>query len=422
MASAGIPTASLITTIVAGISLAFVFGLIANRLRLPPLVGYLIAGVVIGPHTPGFVANQSLASELAEIGIILLMFGVGLHFSFKSLLSVGKIVVPGALIQGVLATAMGAALAYTLHWPPAAALVFGLALSTASTVVLLRVLEEHGLLQTNEGQIAVGWLVVEDLAMVLVLVLLPVLADILKTSGLPAADPLIAPLGLGAWGVVIFALLKLAAFIGLMLVIGRRAIPWILNHVVHSGSQELFRLAVVAIALGVAFGASRLFGVSLALGAFFAGMVLNGSEFSHKAADESLPLRDVFAVLFFVSVGMLANPAILLTHPVAVILTVLIILIGKSVVAFVLAILLGQTRRTALTISASLAQIGEFSFILAELGVMLHLLPHDGRDLVIAGAIVSIILNSAVFSQSKWWRPSDKPSISHNDTLSLPQS
>jgi CPA2 family monovalent cation:H+ antiporter-2 len=386
----------LIATIVAGIGLAFVFGTIANRLRLPPLVGYLLAGILVGPHTPGFVADQALAPELAEIGVILLMFGVGLHFSLKELLSVRAIAVPGALVQIAVATAMGAGLAWWMGWPLGSEIVFGIALSVASTVVLLRALQERDLVQTDRGRIAVGWLIVEDLAMVLVLVLLPVLAGALGTT--PGAGESAATL----WLTLGFTLVKLVAFVALMLVVGRRVIPWILNYVAGTGSHELFRLAVLAIALGVAFGAAKLFGVSLALGAFFAGMILGESELSQRAADESLPLRDAFAVLFFVSVGMLFDPLSVVHYPLLILATLLIIVVGKSIVAFLIVLAFGRGRKTALTIAASLAQVGEFSFILAELGVNLRLLPEHGRDLILAGAILSILLNPLAFAAVDW--------------------
>ncbi len=395
----------LIATIVIGLGLAFVFGTIANRLRLPPLVGYLVAGVLAGPHTPGFVADQSLAPELAELGVILLMFGVGLHFSLKDLLSVRAIAVPGAILQIAVATAMGAALAWWMNWPLGAALVFGSALSVASTVVLLRAMQERHLMQTERGRIAVGWLIVEDLAMVVTLVLLPALASVLGTSDAASHEPLAARFGLGIWAVLGLTLVKLIAFVALMLVVGRRVIPWILHYVAHTGSRELFRLAVLAIALGVAFGATQLFGVSLALGAFFAGLILSESELSHRAAEETLPLRDAFAVLFFVSVGMLFDPSSLFHEPLPILATLLIIVIGKSAIAFLIVLVFGYPLGTALTISASLAQIGEFSFILAELGVGLNLLPQQGRDLILAGAILSILLNPVAFAAVDWLRP-----------------
>ena len=392
----------LIATIVAGLGLAFIFGALANRFRIPPLVGYLVAGVLVGPHTPGFVADQGLALELAEIGVILLMFGVGLHFSLKDLLSVRAIAVPGAVVQIAFATLLGWGLAWMLGWSNGAGLVFGLALSVASTVVLLRALQERRMLETERGRIAVGWLIVEDLAMVLALVLLPALAGVLGGNGggheeQEAQRILSLQFDFGLWGVLAITLLKVAAFVAFMLVVGRRVIPWILHYVAHTGSRELFRLSVLAIALGVAFGAASLFGVSLALGAFFAGMVMSESELSHQAAEESLPLRDAFSVLFFVSVGMLFNPASLFTETWPILATLFIIVIGKSVAAFLIVIAFRYPVGTALIISASLAQIGEFSFILAELGVGLGLLPEQGRDLILAGAILSILLNPVAF-------------------------
>ncbi len=391
----------LISTIVGGLVLAFVFGAIANRFRLPPLVGYLFAGILVGPYTPGFVADQSLAPELAEIGVILLMFGVGLHFSLKDLLSVRGIAVPGAIVQIGFATLLGWGMGTLMGWPLGGSLVFGLALSVASTVVLLKALQERRLVDTERGKIAVGWLIVEDLAMVLALVLIPALASIGGEAAHP--DPVaiavaqLFDIELGITGIIGVTLLKVAAFLGLMLIIGRRVIPAILHRIAHSGSRELFRLGVLAIALGVAFGAAKLFGVSLALGAFFAGMILSESELSHRAAQESLPLRDAFAVLFFVSVGMLFDPTIVLSSPLTLLGTVFIIVIGKSIAAFLIVMAFRHTAATALTISASLAQIGEFSFILAELGVGLNLLPEEGRDLILAGAIISIILNPLMF-------------------------
>ncbi|WFU02405.1 cation:proton antiporter [Rhizobium sp. CB3171] len=399
----------LISTIVMGLVLAFIFGAIANRFKLPPLVGYLIAGVLAGPHTPGFVADQSLAPELAEIGVILLMFGVGLHFSLKDLLSVRGIAVPGAIVQIAFATLLGWGLGALMGWPLGGSLVFGLALSVASTVVLLKALQERRLVESDRGKIAVGWLIVEDLAMVLALVLIPAAASI-SADGHGTAEPLSAGLSrllgldLGITGIIGMTLLKVAAFVGLMLVVGRRIIPWILHRIAHTGSRELFRLGVLAIALGVAFGAAKLFGVSLALGAFFAGMILSESELSHRAAQESLPLRDAFAVLFFVSVGMLFDPNILIDNPLPLLATVFIIVIGKSVAAFFIVLAFRKPISTALTISASLAQIGEFSFILAALGFDLGLLPGEGRDLILGGAIISIILNPLVFIACDWLR------------------
>jgi len=381
----------LMSTIVVGLVLAFALGTLAQRFKISPLVGYLLAGVIMGPFTPGYVADQNLANELAEIGIILLMFGVGLHFSLKDLLSVRAIAIPGAIAQIAVATLLGMGLSYALGWSIGAGLVFGLALSVASTVVLLRALQERRLVDTERGRIAIGWLIVEDIAMVLTLVLLPALAGILKGEAATAS------LSALAWPLMV-TLGKVAAFVVFMLVVGRRVIPWMLHYVAHTGSRELFRLAVFAISLGVAFGAAVLFDVSFALGAFFAGMILSESELSHRAAQETLPLRDAFAVLFFVSVGMLVDPAIAVRDPLQLIATVLIILVGKSAAAFVIVRLFGHPTSTALTISASLAQIGEFSFILAGLGVSLALLPAEGRDLVLAGSIVSILLNPVCFA------------------------
>jgi monovalent cation:H+ antiporter-2, CPA2 family len=379
----------LITTIVAALTLAWIFAAVAHRLKLPPLVGYLLAGIVIGPFTPGYVADQNLAGQLAEIGVILLMFGVGLHFSLEDLLSVRKIAIPGAIAQIVCATLLGMGLAAWLGWPIGAGLVFGLALSVASTVVLLRALQERRLIETERGRIAVGWLIVEDIAMVLALVLVPVIAGLLQ--GERGASPADMARALGLTGA------KIAAFVAIMLIVGKRVIPWILHYMAHTGSRELFRLSVLVIALGAAFGAAELFGVSLALGAFFAGMILSESKLSQQAATETLPLRDAFAVLFFVSVGMLFDPMILIREPVPLAATLLIILIGKSLAAYGIVRAFGYPNTTALTISASLAQIGEFSFILANLGVGLALLPEQGRDLILAGAIISILLNPFLF-------------------------
>jgi CPA2 family monovalent cation:H+ antiporter-2 len=385
----------LIATVVVGLVLAFVFGAAAQRVRMSPLVGYLLAGVVVGPYTPGIVADQGLASALAEIGVILLMFGVGLHFSLGSLLSVRSIAVPGAIIQMAVATLLGMGLARLQGWPSEAGFIFGLALSVPSTVVMTRTLQERRLIETTRGRIAVGWLVVEDLIMVLVLVLIPPITDLLRGS-----TPVDA---ISPWQrqdiVSTFALTlgQVAAFVALMVIVGRRVIPWILHYVAHTGSRELFRLSVLAIALGVAYGATELFGISFALGAFFAGMMLHESPLSQRAAEESLPLRDAFAVLFFVSVGMLFDPSILVRAPILVIATLFVILIGNSATAFGIMRLLGYPMRTALTVAASLAQIGEFSFILAGLGVALDILPAAGRDLVLAGALISIIGNPVFF-------------------------
>ncbi len=388
----------LITTIVAGLGLAFVFGAIAQRLRVSPLVGYLLAGVAVGPFTPGFVADPALAAELAEIGVILLMFGVGLHFSLRDLLSVRAIALPGALVQIGAATLFGLGLALSMGWTLGAGLVFGLSLSVASTVVLMRAIQERRLVETERGRIAVGWLIVEDLAMILALVLLPALAAVFGGSNDSiAAEPLAARLGLGLAGVLVFTFVKVGFFVALMLAIGRRVIPRILHYIAHTGSRELFRLAVLAIALSVAFGAAKLFGVSFALGAFFAGMILSESALSQRAAEESLPLRDAFAVLFFVSVGMLFDPSSVIRQPWPMVATLFIIVVGKSLAAFLIVLAFRHPIATALTISASLAQVGEFSFILAEFGVNLKLLPSQGRDLILAGAILSILLNPLMF-------------------------
>lgn len=395
----------LIAIIVAGLGLAFVFGALAQRLRISPLVGYLLAGVAAGPFTPGFVGDQNLANELAEIGVILLMFGVGLHFSLKDLLSVKAIAVPGAVVQIGIATLLGLGLGTWLGWSWFSGAVFGLALSTASTVVLLRSLQERRLVQTERGRIAVGWLIVEDIAMVLALVLLPVLAEIINGTPSGGSAPLATRFDLGVWGVLGLTFAKLIGFLAFMLVIGRRVIPWVLHWVAHTGSRELFRLAVLAVALGVAYAAATLFGVSFALGAFFAGMILSESPLSQRAAEETLPLRDAFAVLFFVSVGMLFDPGILLRAPGPLIGTLAIILIGKSVAAWLIMRAYGRSQTAALTISASLAQIGEFSFILAGLGTALGILPAQGRDLILAGAILSILLNPVMFALAERLAP-----------------
>ncbi len=394
--------APLITTIVSGLVLAFVLGALADRLRISPLVGYLLAGVLVGPFTPGFVADQGLARQLAEIGVILLMFGVGLHFSLKDLLAVRWIAIPGAAIQILLITPMGMGLAWFLGWSAGAGLVFGLSLAVASTVVVLRVLEQKRLVDSEAGRIAIGWLIVEDVAMVIALVLLPVSIGLLKTEGAASADLLplsemLLPLGI--------TLAKIAAFVGIMLLIGRRIIPWILHHIAHTGSRELFRLAILAIALGVAYGSAELFGVSFALGAFFAGMILSESELSQQAAAESLPLRDAFAVLFFVSVGMLFDPWILVEDPWAVVATVLIIVVAKPAMAIAIGVAFRLPAEVTLIIAGTRAQIGEFSFILAGLGLSLGLLPEHGRDLVLAGAMLSILVNPIFFAVTARLRP-----------------
>ena len=380
----------LITTIVGGLVLAFLLGMLANRLRISPLVGYLVAGVLAGPFTPGFVADTSLAPELAEIGVILLMFGVGLHFSLKDLMAVKNIAIPGAIAQIAVATLLGMGLSSLLGWDLVTGLVFGLCLSTASTVVLLRALEERQLIDSQRGQIAIGWLIVEDLAMVLTLVLLPAFAGIMGEGQDMQLKDLLIELGI--------TLGKVVAFITIMIVVGRRLVPWILAKTASTGSRELFTLSVLALAMGVAYGAVAIFDVSFALGAFFAGMVLNESELSHRAAHDTLPLRDAFAVLFFVSVGMLFDPMILVEQPLAVLGCLAIIVFGKSLAAFFLVKMFGHSKRTALTVSVSLAQIGEFAFILAGLGISLNMLSPEGRNLVLAGAILSIMINPLLFT------------------------
>ena len=397
----------LITTLASAFSLALLLGYVALRMKMPALVGYLLAGVLLGQFAPGFIAHPGLASQLAEVGVMLLMFSVGLHFSIDDLLAVRKIALPGALLQIAVATVFGAALAYSWGWNSSAGLIFGLCLSVASTVVLLRALEARSALESVNGRIAVGWLVVEDLAMVLALVLLPVfgrLADGGSARPVAIADVLLA---LGA------ALLKVTLFVALMLALGRKVLPRLLWLVAHTGSRELFGLCVVAAAIGIAVGASALFGVSFALGAFFAGMVLRESEFSHQAADESLPLRDAFSVLFFVSVGMLFDPHILINEPLKALAVLATIMLGKSVAAMLLVLALRYPLSTALTVSASLAQIGEFSFILASLGVALDLLPEQARTLILAGAIVSIALNPLLFTLAhplrRWLR--ERPAL-----------
>jgi CPA2 family monovalent cation:H+ antiporter-2 len=393
------PHTPLIATIVAGLGLAFVLGALAHRLRLSPLVGYLVAGVVIGPFTPGFVADQALARQLAELGVVLLMFGIGLRFSFAELNAVRSIAAVGALGQMALVSGLGFGLARAAGWSAGAGIVFGLALSVASTVVAVRALQERHLIETEAGRIAVGWLVVEDIAMILALVLLPAFADALGgTAGAADGGGLFAlPAPTGALGILALTLGKLVAFFAVMLVVGRRLIPWLLHYVAHTGSRELFRLAVLAVALGVAFGAAELFGVSFALGAFFAGMFLAGSPLSQSAAQETLPLRDAFAVLFFVSVGMLFDPRILLREPLLVAATLCLVVLANGATVAAIARGFRRPRETALTLGVSLSQIGEFSFILAGLGVDLALLPEAGRGLVLAAAMLSILLNPVLF-------------------------
>jgi monovalent cation:H+ antiporter-2, CPA2 family len=381
----------LVSTIAIGLVLAFAFGVLAQRFKLPPLVGYLVAGIAIGPFTPGYVADQNIALQLAEVGVILLMFGVGLHFSLKDLLSVRAIAITGALAQGLVATPLAMGVGWLIGWPPGAGLIFGVALSVASTVVLLRVLQERRLVETERGRATVGWLIVQDIAMVLVLVLLPGVTALFRgVETAPGAGDVVRS--------VAILLGQFAIFLAVMLLVGKKVIPAILHYVAHTGSRELFRLAVLSIALGVAYAAAELFGISLALGAFFAGMMLSESQLSQQAATESLPLRDAFAVLFFVSVGMLFDPKILIAAPFALVATVFIILVGKSIPAFFVVRLFGHSRSAALMVAASLAQIGEFSFILADRSLALGLLPEEGRDLILAGAIISILINPLLFA------------------------
>jgi CPA2 family monovalent cation:H+ antiporter-2 len=382
---------SLITTVAAAFGVALILGFIAERIKVPALVGYLVAGIIIGPASPGFVADVNIASQLSEIGIMLLMFGVGLHFSPADLLAVKRLAVPGAIVQMGCAALLGIGLASWWGWSFGAALVFGLSLSCASTVVLLKSLEARNLLDTMNGKIAVGWLVVQDLVTVMVLVLLPALAGILGSHTAVANSS-------SLWSTIGQTLLQVTAFIVLMLVVGRRLLPWMLWQVARTGSRELFTLSVIATAIGIAYGAAELFKVSFALGAFFAGSVMRESEFSHRAAEESLPLRDAFSVLFFVSVGMLFDPSVLVDRPLHVLGVVAIILLGNSIPAATLVLVFKYPLNTALTIAASLAQIGEFSFILAGLGKSIGLLPAEGVNLILAGALISIALNSFVFT------------------------
>jgi CPA2 family monovalent cation:H+ antiporter-2 len=382
---------SLIVTIAVGFGLALIFGFIAAHLRMPPLVGYLFAGILMGPMTPGFVGDVNLAKQLAEIGVMLLMFGVGMHFSLEDLMSVKRIAVPGAIVQIIVAVLLGVGTATLWGWPLGNSIVFGLCLSVASTVVLLRALEVKGLLKSVNGQIAVGWLIVEDFVMVLVLVLLPVLAGVHSAKNVTAASMN------EIWQAVGFTLAKVIAFIASMLVVGRQVLPKILWCIARTDSQELFTLGVVAIAVGVAVGAAQLFGMSFALGAFFAGMMMRESEFSHRAVSESLPLRDAFAVLFFISVGMVFDPSVIWTEPMKLLAVLAIIMVAKTAAAIILVLLLRYPLNTAFTVGASLAQIGEFSFILAGLGVTLNLMTSQSQSLVFAGALISIAANSAVF-------------------------
>lgn len=382
----------LVSTVAAGLSLAFILGLIASKLRIPPIVGYLIAGIIIGPHTPGYVADIHLAEELAEIGVVLLMFGVGLHFSLKDLMEVKKIALPGAIVQITAAMALGATIAHFMWgWSWTSGLMFGLALSCASTVVLLRALEEHNILQTTNGRIAIGWLIVEDLACILALVMIPALAMSMGTTGDETA---LSSSPLQTLGI---AIVKIALFMAVMLIGGKRFLPWLLMVVARTRSRELFTLAVFAAAIGIAFGSAILFGVSFALGAFFAGMMIRESDLNHEVADRALPFQDAFAVLFFVAVGMLFNPVVLWEQPLAVLMTTLVIIFGKSLAAFLIVLILRYPLKTSLLVSASLAQIGEFSFILVSMGLAYGLLPEEGRDLILAGAMISIALNPLTF-------------------------
>ena len=381
---------NLITTIAASLGLATILGFVAARLKMPPLVGYLLAGIIIGPYTRGFVADVALAGQLADIGVMLLMFGVGLHFSLDDLIAVRRLVVPGALIQMTVATALGIGTAILWGWSFEAALVFGVSLSVASTVVVLRALESRGAMKSFNGSVAVGWLIVQDLVMVLVLVLLPPLAGSLGGK--------VEHAGRGVGAMLAITIAEVAAFVVLMLVVGRRVMPRLLWLVAKTGSRELFTLAVIAAAVGVAYGSAHLFGVSFALGAFFAGIMMRESALSHRAAEASLPLRDAFAVLFFVSVGMLFDPMVVVRQPLAVTTVVAIVVIGTPLIAFAIVLAFRYPLDTALTVGASLAQIGEFSFIVAGLGLSLGLLTPDGRSLILAGALISIAINPALFA------------------------
>jgi CPA2 family monovalent cation:H+ antiporter-2 len=386
---------TLISTVAAGFAWAFLFGFIASRLGLSPLVGYLVAGVAVGPFTPGFVADRAIAGQLAEIGVMLLMFGVGLHFSIADLMAVRRVVILGAVGQIVIATGIGIGIAMAWGWSLGAGVVLGLSLSVASTVVLLKALEERNAFTTVNGRIAIGWLVVEDLAMVLTVVLLPAFAEAL--GGHVVADTHAG----GDQGLFVtfgFTLAKMAAFVAVAWLVGPRVMPWLLHQVARTGSRELFTLCVLTVAIGIALGSAELFDVSFALGAFFAGVVLNESELSHKAAANLLPLQDAFAVLFFVSVGMLFDPSILSREPLMVSAVLLLILVGKSLIATGIVLLMGYPLSTALFASASLAQIGEFSFILGGLGTTYGLLPQEGLNLILAGALLSTTLNPFVFS------------------------
>ena len=413
---------ALIATVAVGFVLAFGFGYLADRLRLPPLVGYLVAGILCGPFTPGFDADIHLAQQLAEMGVILLMFGVGLHFSAADLMAVRGIAILGAVGQILIATLLGVGLAHLWGWSLGAGLVFGLALSVASTVVLLKALEERSLLETPNGRVAVGWLIVEDLAMVVALVLLPALAEMLGGHAVGAAAGHAAPAAEGPLALTLAITLgKVAAFAILAIALGPKVVPWLLTQVARTGSRELFTLSVLAVALGIAYGSAQIFGVSFALGAFFAGVVLSESRFSHRAAAQSLPLQDAFAVLFFVSVGMLFDPSIVVREPLALLAVVALVVLAKPLTALAIVLLLRYPLGMALTVAASLAQIGEFSFILIGLGMGLGLLPAEGRDLVLAAALISITLNPLAFAvaeliQKRWLarRAGDGPVYGHH--------
>ena len=384
--------AELITTIAASLGLAMIMGFVAARMKLPPMAGYLLAGIIIGPATPGFVADVGLAKQLADIGVMLLMFGVGLHFSLDDLLAVRRVVVPGAIAQVIISTGLGIALALFWGWTPGAAVVFGLALSVASTVVVLRALEAGRALQSINGRIAIGWLIVEDLLMVLVLVLLPPLGQVLGGGQSPAAA------ASNLWIALSLTVGKVLAFVAFMLLVGRRVLPRILWLVARTGSRELFTLCVISAAVGVAYISTALFDVSFAIGAFFAGMMMRESDLSHRAAQESLPLRDAFAVLFFVSVGMLFDPAVVVEEPAKLLAVTAIVMVGNPIVAIALVLAFRYPLNTALTVGASLAQIGEFSFILAALGVSIGLLPTQAQSLIVAAALISIAANPVVFA------------------------
>ena len=382
---------ALIATVAVGLGVAFVLGLVATRLGLPPLVGYLVAGIVVGPFTPGFVADAGLARQFAELGVVLLMFGVGLHFSLSDLAAVRRVVVPGAIAQTVITGTVVALLGHTWGWDWGSAVVMGLALGVASTVVLLKGLEQRDTLDSTEGRLGIGWLVVEDLAMVVALVLLPAIAPALR---LGAAAPSAVAVALP----VVMAIGKIALFVALMVLVGRRFVPWLLEHVARVGSRELFTLAVLGTALGVGTLAAELFGVSFALGAFFAGAVISESEVSQRAAADALPMQDAFAVLFFVSVGMLFDPTVLVRDTSRVLALVAVIVVWKSALAFGLMRLLRQPTPSALVVAAALGQIGEFSFVVAALGVSLGLVTRELQALVIAAALIAITVNGPIVS------------------------